>query len=170
MLNICLARASAAGVVLVTSVMLSSSCFAQAPAAKKAGKSDLVITSDTLTYDYEKKFAIFQGHVVVSDPTMKMIGDKMTVYFGLENSIETIVAVGHVVIKQVGKTAKGDKASYSADQEVLVLTGVPATIASASGTATGKKITYWINEDRVVIDRATMTLPSKGQTNILGTK
>ena len=140
------------------------------PAEGQRSKSDLVITSDTLTYDYTNKYAIFQGKVVVNDPTMNMKSDKMTVYFGTSNSIQTIVAVGNVIIKQVGKTATGSKASYSADQEVLVLTGAPAQIVSESGTATGKKITYWINEDRVVIDRAKMAIPSKGSVNILGTQ
>ena len=140
------------------------------PVSGQKTKGDLVITSDTLTYDYTNKYAIFQGKVVVTDPTMTMKSDKMTVYFGTSNSIQTIVAVGSVVIKQVGKTATGTKASYSADQEVLVLTGLPAQIVSESGTATGKKITYWINEDRVVIDRAKMAIPSKGSVNILGTQ
>jgi lipopolysaccharide export system protein LptA len=101
---------------------------------------------------------------------MKMTSDKMTVYFTDKNEIKTIVAVGNVVITQDTKKAMSERASYNATQEVLILTGAPAVISSGASTSQGKKITYWIKENRTVIEGATVKIKSgdAGGVNILG--
>ena len=140
-----------------------------AQSAQKKGGT-LIITSDTLTFEYDKQYAVFQGNVVVTDPTMKITSDKMTVYFTENNEIKTIVAVGDVVITQDNKKAVSDRASYNAAQEVLILTGRPAVISSGASTSQGKKITFWIKDNRTVIEGATVKIKGadKGGVNILG--
>ena len=51
--------------------------------AEEAAKptQETVITSDKLTFDYDDKFAQFEGNVFVNDPQMQIKCDKLLVRF-----------------------------------------------------------------------------------------
>lgn len=143
--------------------------FAQADDA-----ADLtVITSEKLTFDYQKRFAHFEENVVVVDPDMKLYADKMTVIFSDSNKVTEIKAEGKVHIVQEDKQARSDIAIYSVVQGVIVLTGKPQ-VTRGQDILTGDKIIFWRDQNKMVVEpRARLVLQSQGagkSPNLLGEK
>ena len=82
-----------------------------------------VVTADRLTFDYKKYTAIFENHVVVTDPRMNIESDRLTLIFNNTNEIKSVTAVGNVRLKSEDKTGTCNKAVYLAETEEVVLTG-----------------------------------------------
>lgn len=137
---------------------------AQAPAAAPslADEDNLtVITSDKLTFDYQKQFALFERNVIVIDPEMRLYADRMTVRFGSDNRMSEIKAEGRVYIVQADKEARADLAIYNMLQGVIILTGKPQ-VTRGQDILTGDKITFWKNEDRMIVEpRARLVLQAE---------
>lgn len=108
-----------------------------------------VVTSDKLTFDYRKKFAIFEGSVVVSDPRMQLKSDRLTVVFGDDDKIKTIKAEGKVFITQGDKKARGDVATYDLITGKIVLVGGPPQVLQGRNIMEAEVITFWRDEQRV---------------------
>ena len=84
------------------------------PAAEKAAKTPIVITSQTLTADNNNKTAVFEGSVVATKEDLTIYSDKMTVYYdNSEGKIKKIYAVGNV------KAHKGDRVIFSDEATYL---------------------------------------------------
>ena len=126
-----------------------SGAFAQSAAPVE--ESVTVITSERLTFDYQRQFALFEGNVVVVDPQMRILADKMTVLFDEGNKAKSIKAEGEVYIIQEEKKAKAEKADYDVATGTIVLTGKPQ-ITQGKDVVTGETITFFKNEDRVLVD------------------
>lgn len=134
-----------------------------------ANAADLtVITSDKLTFDYNARFSLFEGNVVVIDPKMKLYADKMTVVFSVSNKVSEIKAEGKVYIVQDDKRARSDVAQYNVDQGIIVLTGKPQ-VTRGEDILTGDKITFWRNENKMLVEpRARLVInPQDGQARQL---
>lgn len=138
---------------------------AQEPAAPVgAAEGELtVITSDRLTFDYEKHFAVFEQNVKVTDPDMQLESDKLTVKFDEEGKAETIKADGRVTIQQADKTAKSAVATYEVATGKIVLAGKPR-VTRGRDVLEGDVITFWRNENRMVCQpKARLVIfPEKG--------
>ncbi|MFH0908081.1 MAG: LptA/OstA family protein [bacterium] len=122
-----------------------------------------VITSDKLTFDYKKHYALFENNVVVVDPQMKLMSERMTVTFNESNKVENIRAEGKVVIVQEDKTANSDLATYNVNTGEIVLTGHP-TVTRGRDVLRGEKITFWRDENRMRVEKgATLFLQNSGK-------
>ncbi len=133
---------------------------------KKPARAPTVVTSDRLQVDYAKNIGVFEGNVLAVDPQITVRADKMTVTFGGATGVESgetgtnapparslqqIVAEGGVVISQDERKATGEHAVYTAADGKVVLTGNPKVVTK-DGTVTGKKITFWRNEDKMDVE------------------
>ena len=127
-------------------VLVLAGFFAQAQNPKD--KEATVITSDLLSFDYNKKFARFQNNVVVIDPQMKLYADKMTVTFDENNKARNIKAEGNVIIIQEDKRARGAMAEYKMDTGEISLTGNPM-ITQGKNIFTAEVIRFWRDENRM---------------------
>lgn len=129
--------------------------FAPGPSARAQGASDAtdltVITSDKLTFDYQKRFALFEGNVVVVDPQMKLYADKMTVLFTATNSVSEIKAEGRVYIAQDDKQARSDTGVYNVEQGVIILTGKPQ-VTRGKDILSGDRITFWRDQNKMLVE------------------
>jgi lipopolysaccharide export system protein LptA len=121
----------------------------EAPAADPAEADLTVITSEKLTFDYAKHYAIFEQNVVVTDPEMKILADKLTVFFDDKNKAKTVKAEGQVYLLQADKKSKSDFATYDVASGEIVLTGTPQ-VTRGRDTLTGDTITFWRNENKMV--------------------
>ena len=134
----------------------------QAAKAPSATEDLTVITSDKLTFDYKKHYALFEDNVVVVDPQMKLMSERMTVTFNESNKVENIRAEGKVIIVQEDKTANSDLAVYNVDTGEIVLTGHP-TVTRGKDVLRGEKITFWRDENRMRVEKgATLYLQNTG--------
>lgn len=107
-----------------------------------------VITSDRLTYDGTKGYALFERNVVVSDPQMKMKTDKMTLFFEGSNQVKTIVAEGRVILSQADKMAWAGRATYDVPSGKVVLEDSPRVMRGRD-MMLGDRITFWRDENRL---------------------
>jgi lipopolysaccharide transport protein LptA len=110
-----------------------------------------VITSDQLTYDSTKGFALFENNVVVSDPGMKMKTDRLTIHFAEKNDVKNIVAEGGVVMSQGDRKAWAQKATYNVATGEIVLEGNPRVLRGKD-LLIGDRITFWRDENRMRVE------------------
>ena len=120
--------------------------------AKKADAEEevTIITSDQLTADYKQHYALFDGHVVVTDPQMQLTSETLTVTFDANNKIKSIKAEGKVNIRQTDKLAKADVATYDIESGKIVLSGKPR-VMRGKDMLEGEVITMFRNESRILV-------------------
>jgi lipopolysaccharide export system protein LptA len=128
-----------------------SSAVAVTPARPGPEEDLTVITSEKLTFEYQKHYAVFEQNVVVTDPELKLLSDKLTVFFDATNRAQTIKAEGQVYIVQEDKRAKSKLATYDVPTGKIVLEGDPQ-VTSNDGTLSGRVITFWRDENRVLVE------------------
>lgn len=137
---------------LVILSLFSSPVFAQ---DKKtfASKGPVVVTSSTLTADNKARTALFEGNVTAKTESMTIHSDKMLVHYSDGGNITKIDAEGNVKVLKGDRIITSAAAVYFAGEEKVVFTGQPR--ASEGGTVIhGTKITYYINEDRSVVENS----------------
>lgn len=122
--------------------------FAQAKNKANSSSEVTVITSERLTFDYLKQYALFEKDVVVVDPQMKIFADKMTVRFDDNNKARNIKAEGNVVIVQADKRARAAEAEYKVDTGEITLQGEPM-VMSGKNIMTAEVIRYWRDDNRM---------------------
>ena len=110
-----------------------------------------VITSTRLSYNSQRRIAVFEGDVVVTDPELNIEADQLTVVFAEDNKVSTIEAVGNVVIEQEDKKGLGEKAVYYVNEGKVVLSGNPKVLRR-SDELMGKTITLFRDSGRIVCE------------------
>ena len=115
----------------------------------EASDDATVITADKLTFDYIKKFALFENNVVVNDPRMQMSASRLTIVFDEDGGAQTIKAEGKVLLTQEDKKARADVATYDVVSGRIVLAGGPPQVMQGRNILEGEVITFWRDEQRL---------------------
>jgi lipopolysaccharide transport protein LptA len=110
-----------------------------------------VITSDRLSYDAEKKTAVFDGNVEVRDPQMNLNAEALTILFSEDHQMESIQARGQVKISQKDIIGEGDEAVYYMREGKVVLTGKPR-IRRKNDELSGEIITFYRETGRMICE------------------
>jgi lipopolysaccharide export system protein LptA len=129
------------------------------------GKGNIQIKADNLVAYNEASYAEFTGNVVAVQGTTQITSDKLKIYYSKapenkakkdtgEESIKKVVATGNVVIRSENRTAYTSMAEYTPASKVVVLSGADSKVTSGNNYVTGEKITFYVNEDRVVVERS----------------
>jgi len=129
----------------------------QAAPAVPPAVTNTVITSDYMEFDYQRQIAVFEGHVVVVDPEIRMKSDRMTVIFSDDKDVKQATASGNVTIENADIRATCDRAVYSRVRGEILLTG-NAVLTRDRDTVSGDKITYWIDTERMECEPVTMVI------------
>ena len=108
-----------------------------------------VITSEKLTFDYKKQFALFENNVIVTDPEMQLAADKLTVIFDAKGKAQSIKAEGRVTIQQTDKTAQAGLATYDFETGKIVL-AIKPRVTRGRDTLEGELITFWRDQNRMI--------------------
>ena len=134
-------------------VVLMTLCAwcANAVVAQDSVEEDVtVITSDKLTFDYQNKYALFIGNVIVEDKDMRLTSDELTVRFDDDGDVEFINAEGQVFIQQADKNARSQTATYNVATGEIVLEGDPQ-LQRGKNLLFGDRITFWRDQDRLEV-------------------
>ncbi len=115
----------------------------------EASPDATVVTSDKLTFDYIKKFALFEGRVLVNDPRLQLSSDRLTIVFTEDGGAQTIKAEGKVLLTQGDKKARSDVATYDVATGKIVLAGGPPQVMQGRNILEGEVITFWRDEQRL---------------------
>ncbi|MCJ7593199.1 MAG: lipopolysaccharide transport periplasmic protein LptA [Desulfobacterales bacterium] len=129
--------------------------------AKFPGQS-IVIRSDTLEIDNQKKTVVFSGNVDAKREDLAITCQKMVLYYDelptikagdkTELKIDRIIASGGVKITRPdGSSATAEQATYYQDSEKVVLTGKPK-VTQRNDSVEGSVITLFLRENRSTVE------------------
>ncbi|MCK5099957.1 MAG: hypothetical protein KAR45_17740 [Desulfobacteraceae bacterium] len=124
--------------------------------------SPLNVTSDSMLAKKIASTIEFKGNVIVTREDSIIHADAITIFFTKEtdknkqktkeNKIKKIVAIGNVKYFSGERKAFADKAVYIYNDEVLVLTGNMPKVITGENSVTGKKITLFQKDGRIIIE------------------
>jgi outer membrane protein assembly factor BamD len=126
------------------------------------------IVSDTMEGFDKEKVVIFKGSVIAKQDDLYIFTDVIETYMNEEsNEISKAYAKGSVKIVQQDRTATAQEAFFDNIKREIILKG-DVVVFQGQDKITGNVITYYINEDKVVVEgepekraRAVLTPRSK---------
>jgi lipopolysaccharide export system protein LptA len=130
--------------------------------AQKADAGAIVIKSQSLELDNQKRIVVFTGQVDAKREDMTINCEKMIVYYldqsadkesgKIDVSIDKIVATGNVKISRPdGAFAMSEKAVYYENGQKVVLTGRPV-VKQGNDFVEGSRITLYLKEERSIVE------------------
>lgn len=139
------------------------------------------ITSDAVESDHSMGWVEFTGNVKATQEDVVVTADRIKVFYRSDGvssmgatTVEKIVSQGDVKIlfDHKMKTAVAEKAVYTADQHVLVLSGGDPRVWSGKNVIRGKKIILFQAEDRIVVEgdekeQVKATLHTEGEGGLI---
>jgi len=137
------------------------------PASSSAekGKSPVVITSKTLTADNRNNKAVFEGNVIAKTEDITMHADRMIVFYdNSENKISKIHALGNVRVHKQERAMFSDEAVFIDSEKKIVFTGKPRAV-EGDNVITGTKITFFLSDERAVVEGSRVILKNDGEIN-----
>ncbi|MCG8620360.1 MAG: hypothetical protein MI802_29420 [Desulfobacterales bacterium] len=121
--------------------------------------SNLHVISDEMIAEQGDALVEFIGNVKVTREDDVLLADSVKIYFNdskkdkeTRNSVKQIVATGNVAYTAGERKAIADKVVYTTETEMLVLTGKSPKLLTGKSWVTGKKITLFRNEQRVMVE------------------
>ncbi len=141
-------------------LLISSLCFSVTAAeiTENNKKTPIIITSRTLTADNKNHTAVFEGSVVAKTSEITMLSDRMTVTYDNQGSrISKIHANGNVKVYNNERVIFSKEAVYIDNEEKIIFSGNPKAV-EGENFITGKQITFYLKDNRAVIDESRMIL------------
>jgi lipopolysaccharide export system protein LptA len=121
----------------------------------------IVIKSNSLEFDHQRKMVTFSGNVDARREDWTIVCQKMVVYYGEKSKeasqkesmkIEKIIAKGDVKItRSNGGLATAEEATYYWDEERVVLTGKPV-VQQGADFVEGTMVTLLLKENRSLVE------------------
>jgi lipopolysaccharide export system protein LptA len=152
-------RRVSSGARVLTSHLQPAALVPEESAAKgQRGAAPVTIRADHLEYFDQGRKARYRGNVRLQTESNVLESDRLDVYFSTQSSadeveLERAVADGHVRVTQPGRHATGQHAEYfAADGRMLLTGGPPALYDAEKGMTTGRRLTFYIHDDRLLVD------------------
>jgi lipopolysaccharide export system protein LptA len=124
-------------------------------------KGPIIITSERLTTDSKANTALFENSVIARTTDMTLHADKMIVFYNEDTgNITKIEAVGGIKLIKGKRVITAKEATYYADTEKIIFTGEPRAVEDEN-VVTGARMTYFMNEDRFLIEDSKVFLQKK---------
>lgn len=121
---------------------------------KRAGKESRVpvfAAAEAMTYDRNGRALRYTGNVDIRQATDRITAESADVFLNDQNEVSRTVAERSVVITQPGRRATGSHVEYSAETEIAIIQGDPATVNdSENGSTSGSQITVYFRENRFI--------------------
>jgi len=108
-------------------------------------------SANSMTYNRDGRTLSYRGNADIRQGTDRITAEAADVFLSEKNEVSRTVADGSVVITQPGRRATGGHVEYSAETEIAILQGDPATVNDAeNGSTSGAQITVYFRENRFV--------------------
>lgn len=122
-------------------------------------KAPLHVVSDKMIAQRELSMVEFIGNVKAVQEDSVVTADSIKVFFvesseqsDAKSNVKQIISTGNVEYTAGERKAFADKAVYTAENETLVLTGKSPKLVTGTSFVTGKKITLYRNQDKVLVE------------------
>ena len=133
---------------------------ARAEEKKDLDDDPIRITSDRMVGEKGASMVEFIGNVEATQLDSVLLADSMKVYFvtdkkkknQAQSNITKIVSTGNVRYTAGERKAFADEAVYTTADDVLVLKGTAPRLVTGTSFVTGKKITLYRKDDRVLVE------------------
>ncbi len=127
---------------------------------KGLGEDPIHITSDSMVAEKGSSMVEFIGNVEATQLDSVLFADSMKVYFVTDkkkknqdqSNITKIVSTGNVRYTAGERKAFADEAVYTTIDDVLVLKGKAPRLVTGTSFVTGKKITLYRKQDKVIVE------------------
>lgn len=131
-----------------------------APIVKTAPPIFTVVRAPDLLYTGETRLAHYQGGAAMVRPGLMVTGKELRAYMNdseSNSSLDKAFADGAVKIvstadKRTRTGTSGHAEYYTTDQKVILEEGDPVLIDSLKGQTRGKQLTWWANNDRLLVN------------------
>jgi lipopolysaccharide export system protein LptA len=118
-------------------------------------------SSRVMNYDRDSRIIQYRENVDIRQGTDRVTSASADVYLGENNELSKTIAETGVVITQPGRRATGNWIQYTANDEVAVLRGNPASITdSVNGSSQAAELTFLMRENRVMSEAKTKSAGS----------
>ena len=124
-----------------------------------------VVRASDMTYSDDTRLAVYQGGATLTRPGLTVAGREIRAYLNdrdADSSLDKAFAQGAVKIdSNVSKpgaqvrtrTGTSEHAEYYAGEgKVILQGGQPMVIDNVRGKTVGKQLTWWANDDRLLVD------------------
>lgn len=149
--------------VLFSFLLLGSVCFnRQLPAYAETQKSvdavPLQIISDKMIAQQDTAMVEFIGNVKATRIDSTIFADSIKIFFSdvkekdAQTNVSKIVSTGNVKYTAGERKAFADKAVFTTQDEILILTGNSPKLVTGSSFVTGNKITLFRKQDKVIVE------------------
>jgi lipopolysaccharide export system protein LptA len=140
-------------------LVLAASAFGASPLKSKGPRKtgETVITANRLEYDYAESAILFEENVKVVDPEFTMTADRVIVLMEGTNTLKQVRCLGNVVLVSGDRSARCAEAIFTKATGQIVLTG-EAVLQRAKDQIWGRKITIWVDDERMECVPARMVL------------
>ncbi len=126
---------------------------------KKIADKTLHVISDKMVAQKDTSMVEFIGNVKATREDSIILADSIKIFIHSaetkkegQTDLKKIIATGNVEYTAGERKAFADKAVYTTKDEVLILTGKSPKLITGDSQVTGKKITLFRNEDRVIVE------------------
>ena len=158
---------------LLACAIAVAAATAEAAKPEKGGKKkETVITAVRMEYDYAESAILFEENVRVADEEYTLTADRMIVMLDGTNEVRQIRALGHVVLVNGERTARCPEAVYTKATGQIVMSGPNDTsvwLTNKDDELWGRKITIWLDDQRMVCVPARLTLIDSNPAKANGT-
>jgi lipopolysaccharide export system protein LptA len=117
------------------------------------------VVASRLTYWNAEARARLEGGVSADSPEGSLRADRMDLFFapsadaGSARQLVRAVATGKVDVRQENRRGTSERAEYTAAEGKFVLSdGNPTLYDSSGDTTTGRQLTFYFADDRIVVD------------------
>lgn len=134
---------------------------ARAQNQKAKIRGPITITSETLTADNKAHTALFERNVIAKTTDMTIHADKMLVFYTeAGGDVTKIESTGNVRVFRDSRVITSNSAIYFAGEEKVIFTGEPRAM-DGDNIVTGSKITFFMADDRFMVENSKVILKSK---------
>ncbi len=148
-------------------VLLMVNCWGISAAQQKDSsdtdrltRKPLQVTSDKMVAHQSEAMVEFIGNVKAVQEDSILLADSVKIYFYAsdqktqdgQDRVKKIVAAENVEYTAGIRKAFADKAVYTTEDEVLVLTGKSARLLTGSSWVSGQKITLFRKDDNAMVE------------------
>lgn len=104
-----------------------------------------------MSYQRDKNLLLYEGEVDIRQGTDRITAGIANVFLDKNNELKQTIAEQNVVVTSPNRKATGDWAQYTAENEVVILRGSPATVTDAEqGSSQNAQLTVYLRENRAV--------------------
>jgi LPS export ABC transporter protein LptC len=139
------------------------SALYEARQVRKSGSTNVPVfaSAASLSFDRGDRILRYRQAVDMRQGTDRVNGEIADIYLNDRNELVKAIVENKVVVTQPGRRATGDWVQYSAEDEVAVIRGNPASVEDReSGTSQSGEITMNLRDNRVISEGKTKQNPS----------